>query len=103
MRFRKPTLIPAPRTTGAGIGRSRGTPDWLKEWLANRGQYVKLSCGCYEDLTYGALLIIAKFGLQREKTVYCERCNIFAAVRAKATSHEFFGLPRNHPPEEPLF
>lgn len=29
---------------------SPGRPDWFAEWLANKGQWVKLECGCIEDV-----------------------------------------------------
>lgn len=106
MKFRAPTFRPAAGTPVAG--RSRGTPDWLKEWLEKRGQYVKLSCGHLEDLNYGALLIIARFGLHKGRSVMCEQCNIWVDVTAPITMHEYYAhrygiTPSSTIPDEPLF
>lgn len=101
MRFKKAYERPAP--TSLGAGRSRGRPDWMAEWLANQTQYMLMSCGHYEDLTYGHLLIIAVFGENAGRIVMCERCNRWVSAVRKATMHEFFGLPSAPTSEEPLF
>lgn len=101
MRFKKPFERPIP--TSPGIGRSRGRPDWLTEWLENRGQYVLLSCGHKEDLKYGHLLIIHKFGLDKGRIVMCERCNIWVSVARPITMQDYFGLPALTTHSEPMF
>lgn len=101
MKFRKPTIGPAP--TSSGAGPSRGRPDWLKEWLENQVHYVQLSCTHYEDLTYGHLLIIAVFGKNKGRIVMCERCNVWVSVVRKASMHEYFGLPAAASTEVPMF
>ena len=105
MKFRRFNAS-APISPGAEAPRGYPlvrAPDWRKEWLANRPQYVLLSCGCFEDLKYGAILIIAVFGIARYKTVFCERCNDWAKVERSATSHEYQKLPPITIPEVPLF
>lgn len=37
---------PAGRMGNAPISR----PDWFAEWLANQGKWVRLQCGCIEDV-----------------------------------------------------
>lgn len=106
MKFR--ARFERPAATSPAAGRSRGRPDWLAEWLANKGHYVKLSCGHLEDLNYGALLIIARFGIQKGRCVMCERCNIWVDVEKPITMQEYFAhrygiTPSSTIPDEPLF
>lgn len=60
-------------------GRTRAFNGWLKEWKANRGKWVELSCGHKDDLNDAALLIINMFD---GCDVYCETCGVFASVVA---------------------
>lgn len=106
MKFRVRTERPA--AASPATGRSRGRPDWLTEWLANRGQYVKLSCGHLEDLNYGAILLLARFGADKGRCVMCERCNIWVDVEKSVKLEEYFAhrygiTPSSQIPDEPLF
>lgn len=58
-------------------GRTRAFNGWLKEWKANQGKWVVLSCGHNEDMHSSALLII---NLVDGCDVYCETCQVFASV-----------------------
>ena len=61
-------------------GRGGASPQsqaWRKEWLENKGQYVRLECGHVEDLHDRTIVIIKTFdGCE----VLCERCNSFETV-----------------------
>lgn len=80
--------------------------DWLTEWLANKGQYVVLDCGCSEDLKWRGLTILVKYGgpLGKRRVVFCERCNQFSLVKKSATFYEYVGGKKPPPiPEDPPY
>ena len=97
MKFRTVTVPDAP--TGVRHGHVNGKPEWLREWLANQGRYVMLTCGHKEDLNDSALLIIYVFGKHGKGTdILCEQCNKFVGVKAKWKQP-----PKQVIPNEPMF
>lgn len=68
---------------------------WLKEWLENQGQYVRLECGHTEDLKDRGALIIGN-------RVLCDECG-WTSVRRSIRFLEYIGLKRTPTPAEPPF
>ena len=100
MRLTKPSAKPAPTSLRGGLSHAI-RPQWLKDWIADQGHYVKLACGHKDNLNDRALLIIAAFG-KSQVTVFCERCNLFTAVVRKMTFREYANITAVIP-DDPLF
>lgn len=48
MKFKEPRIGPGDGyRPGAGV---HARPSWVQEWIANKGKYVRLKCGCRVDL-----------------------------------------------------
>ena len=45
MRITKPNSLAGPKGYKSPV-----RPDWFAEWLSNQGKYVRLACGCIEDV-----------------------------------------------------
>lgn len=95
-RYRKAS----PETRGGYTSQSHGRPEWLKEWIANQGRWVRLSCGCSEDLNSRTLTVVGAF---KNSAVYCEKCEQFSAVVRSITVAEAMGIPAKEVPPQPLF
>lgn len=102
MKFRKPSGVPEPSGNAAPVSRRTGArkPEWLREWIADQGVYVLLSCGHKENLNDRALLIIARLD---GTYVICERCNDMAAVVRHMQFREYANIPAIAESSIPLF
>jgi hypothetical protein len=75
-------------------------PQWLRDWIAEQGQFVLLSCGHKDNLNDRSLIIIAALSGTK---VWCDRCETFAAVIRHMRIHEYAGLPPKEVSDIPLF
>jgi hypothetical protein len=84
---------------GSGVHQR---PDWVKEWIANKGQYVTLECGHREDLKNRTLMIKVFGG--NDKAVWCYDCEDMSTVVKAIGLYEYhFGYPAPAIPDNPLF
>lgn len=98
MKFVRPTA--APRAPGArGAFASPGRPQWLIDWIADKGKFVKLACGHNEDLNDRCLIVVGK-----DHAVLCERCNTWTTVEKSINLYEYHtGKEPPVQPDEPPF
>lgn len=92
----------ATRTQGP---RAVGT-DWVRDWVANKGQFVRLDCKHFADLKCNGTLVGYRFGagVKKSRLVLCVTCGEHSAVMRAATVFEVLGWPKIPPiPEEPPF
>ena len=100
MRLIRPGDAPPP-DRGRGIAHPYKKHEWFREWLANKGRYVLLTCGHKEDINFrGILIIMAVF---KEIDVFCDRCNKWATIKSKISFMEYAEVPPLKESDEPLF
>lgn len=89
----------APRS-GASV---HSRPDWLKDWIANKGQYVKLTCGHRVDLNERTVLIdITK--VDGAKKVWCYMHeDVYDIEKSIGVFEMHYGFPPPPIPDEPMF
>lgn len=68
---------------------------WLKDWLANQGEYVRLACGHTEDLKDRGATIVGK-------RVLCDECG-WTSIKRSISFGEYIGLRREPTPDDPPF
>jgi hypothetical protein len=105
MQLRRPTTSnpgSAPHSPGSFVNKPTGRPDWFKEWIDDKGEWVLLTCGDKADLKDRGQLI-----LQGEKKgdllVICEKCWQIPAIERHLSYSEYRGIPTAVIPDEPLF
>lgn len=105
MKIIRPTAG-APLSNAQGgfppVHQSHGRPQWLKDWIADKGRYVLLKCGHKDDLNDQSMIIIRAFG-KRQVTVFCERCNDFVHIDKTVGFREYANIHAAAIPDEPLF
>jgi len=77
-------------------------PDWQKEWIANKGIFVLLKCGCTEDLNPLYLPLVRQM-LNGYLEVWCDRHDGFFKVTKKSTAGRLAGIKLTRVPDTPLF
>lgn len=79
-------------------------PQWLKDWIADKGQWVLLSCGHKDNMNDRATIVIRIFGT-RNVEVFCERgkCYRFVSIVRLMKFKEYADIPNTAIPDEPLF
>lgn len=109
MRFKAP-YVPSdvPDSPPGDIRRERLhyplRPAWLKQWLEDKGKWVKLECGHKENINdRSALVILQKTFGKKNIHVYCETHNAFFAVERALTFNEYRGVAAKPIPDEPEF
>lgn len=106
MRLTKPNGrspgTPSLRAGAPPVHYAAGKPQWLREWIADQGQWCLLTCGHKDNLNDRSMLIIAKFGGKRHVDVFCERCNDFVHVQRLMKWSEYAGITADTS-LEPLF
>lgn len=86
MKIVRPSIPHSPQGSGGG---SHVRADWIRDWLANKGRYVALSCGHQTDLNHNCTTIIVRDDYQ----VICTECDDWAKVVKQLTLGEYVGLP----------
>jgi uncharacterized protein YlaI len=94
VKFVRPN-VPAGNAPGGHVGAPQSR-DWLKEWIENKGRWVRLICGHIEDLNDRTLTILKTFpGTE----VLCNECNRFVLVKESLRTKR----PPTKIPDEPLY
>jgi hypothetical protein len=102
MKFRVPSVSPRPDSPGTGGFRSRGRPEWLKEWLENRGKWLVLDCGCEEAWDEKSMTVLYLFGPE-EIQIFCETCQRFAKWKEWISWTQYLNISPAATSDEPLF
>lgn len=102
MQLRRPSQNPGNAPHSRDSAAFRPKPSWLREWIADKGRWVELTCGHKADLNERGQLY-----LEGEKKgdllVICEQCWQIPAVKRHLTYAEYRGIPTAITPAEPLF
>lgn len=88
---------------GAGVHSGKAKPDWLKEWIANKGKYVRLACGHRVDLNDRTVLteVVKQDGAKR---VWCYMHEEVYDIEKSIGLFEWhYGFPPPVQPEFPEF
>jgi len=107
VRVIRPNRDPLPRQPRPVI-RERVTrtpkriPDWLRDHIADKGEFVLLDCGHKDNINARATLIIAAV-MGRGTQVFCERCGHFAGVVRHMRFREYADIPEKPNSDIPLF
>jgi len=102
VKFKKPSVGPAPISPGGGIGRSRGTPQWMLDWIANKGKWCLLSCGCKDAWDDRSMTILYRFGAKSTE-IWCDRCQRFVLWVKWIEFTEYKDIAPAVIPDEPPF
>ena len=79
-------------------------PAWLREWLADKGEYVELACGHKENINdRSTLSILQKAFGEKQLHVFCERCDDFRHVAKSLGIREYLGIQTPENSDVPLF
>ena len=97
MKFTKPSYVPRD-PSGVRSSAPFRRPDWLREWLANKSQFVLLSCGHKEDLNHNTMLLI-----RDDHFVMCVQCDDWARVVESLGLLKYHGIPEPEETDIPLF
>lgn len=99
MRFTvRPVGSPESSREGFGGSSVHLPPEWLTEWIANKGRYALLSCGHKEDINHNTILVVG-----RDHSILCAQCDEWSTVEKRLTFNEYVDLPPHVIPDEPLF
>lgn len=104
MQLRRPKASPGsgPHSQGSNVGKPTGSPQWFKEWLEDKGQWVLLTCGDKADLKDRGLTRLE--GQKKgDLLVICQKCWQIPAVERHLSYAEYRGIPTAVTPDEPLF
>ena len=110
MRLVRPSITPAasdhPATDRVRLDRIeyRGRPQWLRDWIADKGVYVELECEHKDNINDRSTLsiMVKVFGVKQIQ-VYCETCNIFRrVVKTPLSTLEYLGIKRDES-DVPMF
>jgi hypothetical protein len=103
MKFRKTSdalASPAPARV-SGYPRSR-RPQWLVDWIKERGHYVMLACGhmdSFADADTTVCLIRTFPGLE----LLCSECEQFSKVIKSVSLFDYMGIAKPVNASTPLF
>lgn len=105
MKFKRPTqdLGSAPHSQGSFVGKPNLRPDWLRDWIANKGKWVQLACGHKVDLKWPGQYILEGLDGVKEVVTNCEPCGQFSAIERGLSYREYRGIPTAVTPDEPMF
>jgi hypothetical protein len=59
-------------------------PKWHKEWLANQGKWVELSCGCIADINLPSAVLL----LTKKPEIFCDKCDGFMQIKESLSFRE---------------
>lgn len=103
MQFKKAPESLADARSARGSGTPRGRrPQWLVNWIKERGYYVALECGHWESFADAdtTLCLIKTFaGLE----VHCLECDGFRKVLNSLTLCEYMRIPSPAKVSDPPF
>lgn len=94
------------RCRPVGSGSYRVLPEWLRDYIADQGQFVLLECGHRENIgDRGVLLIVGmqRYGKRNNTQVLCERCNQFVGIERHMKFQEYANIPVKKDSDIPLF
>lgn len=99
MRIVRPTSDGGKK--GSGFGSSvHSRPDWLQEWIENKGQYVKLRCGHRLDLKDDRTMT----KVDGQKKAWCYMHEDVVEIEKSIGLFEFhYGFPPPPTPDEPPY
>jgi hypothetical protein len=104
---RKVITNPPPRSSTTRGRVPPRLPSWLRDYIADQGQFVLLDCGHKDNLTAkGALLIVALTSTNKKKNntqVFCDRCRHFAGIVRHMRFSEYANIPVKVITDAPLF
>ena len=102
MKFPRPSAPgDAPHPQGSAFDKPR-QGNWLKEWLANKGNWVLLECGNKADLNDNGQTMLVGLEVGELRTI-CVKCWLYCRVERHISINEYLGIPTAVIPDEPLF